>query len=50
MAPIGQLQLLQDLRLLAEGRQISYADVVPVLAPCQDIQMSWQMPLPLLVT
>lgn len=33
MAPIGQLQLLQDLRLLAEGRQISYADVVPVLAP-----------------
>ncbi|AXN36565.1 M1 family peptidase [Latilactobacillus curvatus] len=33
MAPIAQLQLLQDLRLLAEGRQISYADVVPVLAP-----------------
>ena len=33
MAPIAQLQLLQDLRLLAEGRQINYADVVPVLAP-----------------
>ena len=33
MAPISQLQLLQDLRLLAEGRQINYADVVPVLAP-----------------
>ncbi|WP_208422895.1 M1 family metallopeptidase [Latilactobacillus fragifolii] len=30
--PIAQLQILQDLRLLAEGRQISYADVVPVLA------------------
>ncbi|ETY74998.1 M1 family metallopeptidase [Lactiplantibacillus fabifermentans] len=28
---ITQLQLLQDLRLLAEGRQISYADVVPLL-------------------
>ncbi|XEO94175.1 M1 family metallopeptidase [Latilactobacillus sakei] len=33
MTPIAQLQLLQDLRLLAEGRQINYADVVPVLAP-----------------
>ncbi|KRM87430.1 M1 family metallopeptidase [Lacticaseibacillus thailandensis] len=29
--PISQLQLLQDQRLLAEGRQISYADVVPLL-------------------
>ena len=28
---ITQLQLLQDLRLLAEGRQISYAVVVPLL-------------------
>ena len=29
--PISQLQLLQDLRLLAEGRQISYSSVVPLL-------------------
>lgn len=29
--PISQLQLLQDLRLLAEGNQISYASVVPLL-------------------
>ncbi|ANZ60581.1 M1 family metallopeptidase [Secundilactobacillus paracollinoides] len=28
---ISQLQILQDQRLLAEGRQISYADVVPLL-------------------
>jgi aminopeptidase N len=28
---IAQLQLLQDQRLLAQGRQISYADVVPLL-------------------
>ncbi|MGX6428675.1 M1 family metallopeptidase [Levilactobacillus yonginensis] len=28
---IAQLQLLQDLRLLADGRQISYASVVPLL-------------------
>lgn len=28
---ISQLQLLQDLRLLAEGRQISYADVAKIL-------------------
>ncbi|KRL05637.1 M1 family metallopeptidase [Liquorilactobacillus oeni] len=28
---ISQLQILQDLRLLAEGRQISYVAVVPVL-------------------
>ncbi|WP_137596997.1 M1 family metallopeptidase [Paucilactobacillus kaifaensis] len=28
---IAQLQMLQDLRLLAEGRQISYAAVVPLL-------------------
>ena len=29
--PVSQLQLLQDLRLLAEGKQASYADLVPVL-------------------
>ncbi|GAT17994.1 M1 family metallopeptidase [Secundilactobacillus silagei] len=28
---ITQLQLLQDLRLLAEGRQVSYASIVPLL-------------------
>lgn len=30
--PISQLQLLQDLRLLSEGGQISYATVVPLLS------------------
>ncbi|KRN28215.1 aminopeptidase N [Lactobacillus selangorensis] len=30
--PISQLQLLQDLRLLAEGNQISYAAIVPLLS------------------
>ncbi|WP_412989865.1 M1 family metallopeptidase [Pediococcus siamensis] len=34
--PIDQLQLLQDLRLLAEGRQISYAAVVPLLPKFAD--------------
>ncbi|MDO4903065.1 MAG: M1 family metallopeptidase [Limosilactobacillus sp.] len=29
---INQRQLLQDLRLLAEGQQISYADLIPLLA------------------
>lgn len=29
--PISKLQLLQDLRLLAEGKQISYAKIVPIL-------------------
>ena len=29
--PISQRQLLQDLRLLAEGQQISYADLIPLL-------------------
>ena len=29
--PISQRQLLQDLRLLAEGQQVSYADLVPLL-------------------
>ncbi len=33
---ISQLQLLQDLRLLAEGRQISYAEVVPLLVKFAD--------------
>lgn len=33
---ITQLQLLQDLRLLAEGRQISYASVVPLLKDFAD--------------
>lgn len=28
---ISQLQILQDLRLLADGSQISYADIVPLL-------------------
>ncbi|MFD1419644.1 M1 family metallopeptidase [Lactiplantibacillus songbeiensis] len=31
LTAIDQLQLLQDLRLLAEGRQISYASIVPLL-------------------
>ena len=29
--PISQRQLLQDLRLLAEGQQVSYANLVPLL-------------------
>ena len=29
---ISQLQILQDLRLLAEGRQLSYAEIVPLLS------------------
>jgi aminopeptidase N len=33
---IDQLQLLQDQRLLAEGRQISYASVVPLLKQFAD--------------
>ncbi|NLR31629.1 M1 family metallopeptidase [Levilactobacillus tujiorum] len=33
---ISQLQLLQDLRLLAEGRRISYATVVPLLTRFAD--------------
>ncbi|GAY73329.1 lysyl aminopeptidase [Lentilactobacillus kosonis] len=36
LAPIDQLQVLQDLRLLAEGRQISYASIVPLLANFAD--------------
>ncbi len=35
---ISQLQLLQDLRLLAEGRQISFASVVPLLPKFVDSQ------------
>lgn len=34
--PISQLQLLQDLRLLAEGRQISFAAIVPLLEKFAD--------------
>ncbi|WP_251547559.1 M1 family metallopeptidase [Limosilactobacillus caecicola] len=33
---ISQLQILQDLRLLAEGRQISYAALVPLLQRFKD--------------
>ncbi|AVK99550.1 M1 family metallopeptidase [Pediococcus inopinatus] len=33
---ISQLQVLQDLRLLAEGRQISYAEIVPLLKDFAD--------------
>ncbi|WP_179394777.1 M1 family metallopeptidase [Lacticaseibacillus absianus] len=36
LAPIDQLQLLQDQRLLAEGGQQSYAAVVPLLAQFAD--------------
>ncbi|AKP65186.1 aminopeptidase N [Levilactobacillus koreensis JCM 16448] len=35
---IAQIQLLQDLRLLAEGRQISYAAIVPLLSRFADSQ------------
>ena len=31
LKPVDQLQLLQDLGLLAEGKQISYAEIVPLL-------------------
>lgn len=33
---ISQLQTLQDLRLLAEGNQIAYGDIVPFLKPFKD--------------
>lgn len=36
LGAIDQLQLLQDLRLLAEGRQISYAQIVPLLSHFKD--------------
>ncbi|MFD0898668.1 M1 family metallopeptidase [Loigolactobacillus binensis] len=32
LSAIDQLQILQDLRLLAEGHQIAYAEIVPLLA------------------
>lgn len=38
LGAIDQLQLLQDLRLLAEGRQISYAQIVPLLSRFKDSQ------------
>lgn len=31
LKPVDQLQLLQDLALLAEGKQISYAEIIPLL-------------------
>ncbi|WP_057804046.1 M1 family metallopeptidase [Pediococcus stilesii] len=37
---IDQLQLLQDLRLLAEGNQISYATIVPLLNKFSESQFS----------
>lgn len=36
LGAIDQLQLLQDLRLLAEGRQISYDQIVPLLSRFKD--------------
>jgi aminopeptidase N len=33
---IAQLQLIQDLRFLAEGSQVSYADIVPLLVKFAD--------------
>lgn len=36
LGAIDQLQLLQDLRLLAEGRQISYAQIVPLPSRFKD--------------
>ncbi|CAI2655785.1 Aminopeptidase N [Apilactobacillus kunkeei] len=36
LSPIDKMQLLQDLRLLAEAKQVSYADVVPVLKQFAD--------------
>ena len=38
--PIDKLQLLQDLRLLAEGKQISYASIVPLLVKFADSKSS----------
>jgi aminopeptidase N len=38
--PIAKLQLLQDLRLLAEGKQISYASIVPLLTKFADSKSS----------
>jgi len=38
--PISKLQLLQDLRLLAEGKQISYATIVPILTEFADSKSS----------
>ncbi|GFZ26426.1 M1 family metallopeptidase [Lactobacillus corticis] len=37
---ISKMQILQDLRLLAEGKQVSYASVVPVLLKLKDDQSS----------
>ena len=38
LGAIDQLQMLQDLRLLAEGRQLSYAQIVPLLNRFKDSQ------------
>lgn len=38
--PIAKLQLLQDLRLLAEGKQTSYATIVPLLTKFADSKSS----------
>lgn len=38
--PIDKLQLLQDMRLLAEGKQISYAEIVPLLLKFADDESS----------
>lgn len=40
LEPIDKLQLLQDLRLLAEGKQISYASIVPLLTKFADSKSS----------
>lgn len=36
LKPVDQLQLLQDLGLLAQGKQISYAEIVPLLPKFAD--------------
>ncbi|MBB1079246.1 M1 family metallopeptidase [Limosilactobacillus sp. STM2_1] len=38
--PITQRQLLQDLRLLAQGQQVSYASLIPLLAKFKDSKSS----------
>lgn len=40
LTSIDKLQLLQDLRLLAEGKQISYAEIVPLLLQFANDQSS----------
>lgn len=38
--PISQRQLLQDLRLLAQGQQISYASLIPLMTKFKDSKSS----------